>query len=94
MRRREPSSTSTNGVDTAMRSARATCSQYTNDQPTTTLWYHDHTLGMTRLNVYAAGAGFWLIRDAHDGETGLLSGVLPGPAPKARRGSERQSGRP
>ena len=55
---------------------------YPNDQPTTTLWYHDHTLGMTRLNVYAGGAGFWLIRDANDGETGLLSGVLPGPAPK------------
>ncbi|MDJ0805460.1 MAG: multicopper oxidase domain-containing protein [Gammaproteobacteria bacterium] len=54
---------------------------YTNDQPTSTLWYHDHTLGMTRLNVYAAGAGFWLIRDEDDGETGLLSGALPGPAP-------------
>ena len=57
--------------------------EYTNDQPTTTLWYHDHSLGITRLNVYAAGAGFWLIRDANDGETGLISGVLPGPAPKA-----------
>ncbi len=56
---------------------------YPNDQPTTTLWYHDHSLGMTRLNVYAAGAGFWMIRDALDGETGLVSGVLPGPAPKA-----------
>jgi FtsP/CotA-like multicopper oxidase with cupredoxin domain len=46
------------------------------------LWYHDHTLGMTRLNVYAASAGFWLIRDENDGETGLISGVLPGPAPQ------------
>jgi FtsP/CotA-like multicopper oxidase with cupredoxin domain len=36
--------------------------QYPNDQPATTLWYHDHTLGMTRLNVYAGPAGFWLIR--------------------------------
>ena len=24
---------------------------YPNDQPSTTLWYHDHTLGMTRNNV-------------------------------------------
>jgi FtsP/CotA-like multicopper oxidase with cupredoxin domain len=56
---------------------------YPNDQPTTTLWYHDHSLGITRLNVYAAGAGFWLIRDANDGETGLISGTLPGPAPAA-----------
>ena len=49
---------------------------YSNDQPTTTLWYHDHSLGMTRLNVYAAGAGFWLIRDKNDGETGLKKGRL------------------
>ena len=51
--------------------------QYTNDQRASTLWYHDHTLGMTRLNVYAGMAGFWLIRD--DVEDGLN---LPGPAPK------------
>jgi FtsP/CotA-like multicopper oxidase with cupredoxin domain len=66
--------------------------EYTNDQPSTTLWYHDHSLGMTRLNVYAAGAGFWLIRDpnwqtlnptAGSPESGLLSGTLPGPAPAA-----------
>lgn len=56
--------------------------QYTNDQPTTTLWYHDHSLGITRLNVYAAGAGFWLIRDDKDGETGLDEDQsFPGPAP-------------
>ena len=58
---------------------------YPNDQPSTTLWYHDHTLGMTRLNVYAGPAGYWLIRDpgAPGGETGLVSGTLPGPAPVA-----------
>jgi FtsP/CotA-like multicopper oxidase with cupredoxin domain len=36
--------------------------KYPNDQPATTLWYHDHTLGMTRANVYAGPAGYWLIR--------------------------------
>jgi spore coat protein A len=36
--------------------------KYPNDQPATTLWYHDHTLGMTRANVYAGPAGFWLLR--------------------------------
>jgi spore coat protein A len=35
---------------------------YPNDQPATTLWYHDHALGMTRANVYAGPAGFWLLR--------------------------------
>ena len=32
----------------------------------TTLWYHDHALGMTRLNVYAGLAGFFLVRDNYD----------------------------
>lgn len=35
---------------------------YPNRQPAGTLWYHDHTLGMTRLNVYAGLAGFYLLR--------------------------------
>ena len=42
--------------------------QYPNDQRATTLWYHDHTLGMTRLNVYAGPAGFYLLRK--DGRQG------------------------
>jgi len=58
---------------------------YENTQPATTLWYHDHTLGMTRLNVYAGPAGFWLVRGgAYDAGTDLFTGgaaVLPGPAP-------------
>jgi FtsP/CotA-like multicopper oxidase with cupredoxin domain len=37
--------------------------QYPNKQPSTTLWYHDHTLGITRLNVLMGLAGFYLIRD-------------------------------
>jgi len=35
---------------------------YPNMQPATTLWYHDHVLGETRLNVFAGLAGFYLIR--------------------------------
>lgn len=37
--------------------------EYKNCQRGTTLWYHDHTLGITRLNVYAGLAGFYLLRD-------------------------------
>ena len=36
---------------------------YPNKQQSATLWYHDHTLGITRLNVYAGLAGFYLLRD-------------------------------
>src|SRR6476620_3290295 len=28
----------------------------------TTLWYHDHSMGITRLNIYAGLAGFFIIR--------------------------------
>jgi spore coat protein A len=65
---------------------------YRQDQPATTLWYHDHSLGMTRNNVYAGPAGFWLIRDGvndevDDTSTGAAwDGVLPGPAPVAGQG--------
>jgi bilirubin oxidase len=52
--------------------------QYDNDQRASTLWYHDHTLGMTRLNVYAGPAGFYLIRRGYGD---LPPGALPGPAP-------------
>ena len=39
---------------------------YPNQQEATTLWYHDHALGMTRLNVMSGLAGFYLIRDPCD----------------------------
>ena len=64
--------------------------RYRNDQPAATLWYHDHALGITRVNVYAGPAGFWLVRGgAYDQPTVLGTGnpaVLPGPAPVAGQG--------
>jgi FtsP/CotA-like multicopper oxidase with cupredoxin domain len=52
--------------------------EYANDQEAAALWYHDHTLGMTRLNVYAGPAGFYLLRG---GPGDQVIGTLPGPAP-------------
>ena len=53
--------------------------RYANDQEATTLWYHDHALGITRLNVYAGLAGLYLVRDGRDtGQPGPL-GVPTGP---------------
>jgi spore coat protein A len=49
---------------------------YRNTQEPTTLWFHDHTLGTTRLNVEAGLAAFYLIRgDGDDGVPG--AGKLP-----------------
>lgn len=45
---------------------------YPNEQPPTTLWYHDHALGITRLNVMSGLAGFYLLRDPTDEVAPLL----------------------
>lgn len=37
--------------------------EYTNRQNGATLWYHDHAIGITRLNVYAGLVGLYIIRD-------------------------------
>jgi len=47
---------------------------YPNSQQSATLWYHDHALGITRLNVYAGLSGFYLIRDAQERALHLPSG--------------------
>lgn len=39
---------------------------YGNDQESTTLWYHDHALGLTRLNVIMGLAGGYIIRDPYN----------------------------
>ncbi|HKJ88429.1 MAG TPA: multicopper oxidase domain-containing protein, partial [Gammaproteobacteria bacterium] len=50
---------------------------YNNDQEAATLWYHDHALGITRLNVYSGLAGMYLLRDAEDTGTGSNPLGLP-----------------
>ena len=52
--------------------------RYNNAVPAGNLWYHDHTLGLTRLNVYAGLAGFYFVRDEDD--TGLADNPLGLPA--------------
>ncbi len=45
---------------------------YPNEQEATTLWYHDHALGITRLNVMSGLAGFYLLRNPDDTIAPLL----------------------
>ncbi|MBO0701730.1 MAG: multicopper oxidase domain-containing protein [Candidatus Dormibacteraeota bacterium] len=52
--------------------------QYPNTQPATTLWFHDHVLGMSRIGVYSGLAAFYLIRDQFD--TGRAGNPLQLPA--------------
>ncbi len=49
---------------------------YSNQQSARMLWYHDHTYGLTRLNVYAGEAGGYLLTD--DTEQRLIrQGTIP-----------------
>jgi FtsP/CotA-like multicopper oxidase with cupredoxin domain len=62
--------------------------QYPNANRASTIWYHDHALGMTRLNVYAGPAGFYIVRGGPAGDDAVLDSrsgtpaTLPGPAPR------------
>jgi spore coat protein A, manganese oxidase len=47
---------------------------YPNRQPGATLWYHDHAMGITRLNAMMGLAGFYLLRDPTEERLGLPSG--------------------
>ena len=75
----------TNGVYNPDRTGRLFNPVYTydNDQQAATLWYHDHALGITRLNVYAGLAGFYIVRDEHD------TGNCDQPAPGSRAAPTR-----
>jgi FtsP/CotA-like multicopper oxidase with cupredoxin domain len=47
---------------------------YPNDQAATMLWYHDHSMHVTRVNVFAGLAGAWLVRDAEEKRLHLPAG--------------------
>lgn len=47
---------------------------YPNRQEPATLWYHDHTMGINRLNIYAGLFGLFLIRDGYEDSLNLPRG--------------------
>ena len=47
---------------------------YPNIQPAGFLWYHDHALGITRLNVMMGLAGLYFIRDSNELSLNLPAG--------------------
>jgi spore coat protein A, manganese oxidase len=48
--------------------------RYPNRQDAAMLWYHDHAMGTSRLNLYAGMMGVYLLRDAHEQGLNLPSG--------------------
>lgn len=51
--------------------------EYPNVHEATQLWYHDHAMGITRLNVYAGLAGVLTLRDEFDTGTADNAWGLP-----------------
>jgi spore coat protein A, manganese oxidase len=47
---------------------------YPNRQDAAMLWYHDHAMGTSRLNLYAGLMGVYLLRDARETQLHLPSG--------------------
>ncbi|MFD1413683.1 multicopper oxidase family protein [Oceanobacillus jeddahense] len=47
---------------------------YPNHQRGSLLWYHDHAMGITRLNVYAGLAGMYILRDEQEKSLNLPTG--------------------
>lgn len=52
----------------------AQLAEYLNEQPATALWYHDHAMAITSLNVVTGLAGMYLIRDDEEDALRLPSG--------------------
>ncbi|CAM6085089.1 unnamed protein product [Calypogeia fissa] len=52
---------------------------YPNSQPATLLWYHDHSVGITRINDLAGLAGLYLIRSPKEEPEHLPSGIFEVP---------------
>jgi spore coat protein A len=50
---------------------------YPNDQQAGPIWFHDHALGITRLNVTMGLAGLYLIRDAVEDALNLPDDEVP-----------------
>jgi spore coat protein A len=49
---------------------------YPNEQDASTLWYHDHAMGITRLNVFAGLFGTFIIRDPAEQALNLPGGAF------------------
>jgi spore coat protein A len=65
---------------------------YPNQQEPAALWYHDHAMGITRLNIYAGLFGLYILRDKVEEDLNLPRGAFEIPLVICDR-SLRQDGR-
>ena len=55
-------------------SGKSALAWYPNRQDAAMLWYHDHAMGINRLNIYAGLAGLFIVRDDAEAALNLPSG--------------------
>jgi FtsP/CotA-like multicopper oxidase with cupredoxin domain len=62
--------------------------RYPLDQRAALLWYHDHVMGITKLDLYAGLAGLWIVRDDRERAPGrsAFRGAAADSGPKLRPG--------
>ncbi|AUI60001.1 multicopper oxidase family protein [Amycolatopsis sp. BJA-103] len=61
-------------AEDAVLAGRSQLVEYRNDQPATTLWYHDHAMHITRWNVMSGLLGMYILRDDEEASLRLPSG--------------------
>lgn len=61
-------------MENGLHAGQAQLSEYLNDQPGTSLWYHDHAMLMTRFTFLNGLFGMYLLRDEQESALGLPSG--------------------
>src|SRR5437870_10210849 len=59
--------------------------EYPIDQQAMGSWYHDHTLGILRLNIHAGLAGMYFIRDTVENSLNIPKGKFEVPRSEERR---------
>ncbi len=59
---------------TGMHPVRSVTYRYPNGQDASLLWYHDHAMGINRLNMMAGLFGLYIIRDADEDALDLPRG--------------------
>ena len=100
--RRSDAASMTGGPRTSSRPDRRAVFHYPMDQRAALLWYHDHVMGVTKLDVYAGLAGLWIVRDDRERDLGAAGGTAvrgaaahPGPQLRPRRaGAADRTARP
>jgi len=69
----------TNGQMSQILPGQSATFYYPNIQKGATIWYHDHAIGLDRINVMAGMAGFFIIRDPVEKALNLPSGAFEVP---------------